>query len=110
MTIIYIYFSEGSPRGYPSRAVSVPAHGPTATAAPPLRLPHSSRPTRRAAASKPSLPRPSPSTEYECILCACCCTSCPSCWWNPEAYLGPVALLHAHRTARISTQRCAWVL
>ncbi|CAD5196718.1 unnamed protein product [Musa acuminata subsp. malaccensis] len=33
---------------------------------------------------------------YECILCACCWTSCPSCWWNPEVYLGPVALLHAH--------------
>ncbi|KAJ8510947.1 hypothetical protein OPV22_001381 [Ensete ventricosum] len=34
---------------------------------------------------------------YECILCACCSTSCPSYWWNPEAYLGPAALLHAHR-------------
>lgn len=34
---------------------------------------------------------------YECILCACCSTSCPSYWWNPEIYLGPAALLHAHR-------------
>ncbi|KAL8151026.1 hypothetical protein V2J09_020834 [Rumex salicifolius] len=34
---------------------------------------------------------------YECILCACCSTSCPSYWWNPEEYLGPAALLHAHR-------------
>ncbi|KAG6540995.1 hypothetical protein Mapa_017568 [Marchantia paleacea] len=34
---------------------------------------------------------------YECILCACCSTSCPSYWWNPEKYLGPAALLHAHR-------------
>ncbi|XP_057437430.1 succinate dehydrogenase [ubiquinone] iron-sulfur subunit 2, mitochondrial-like [Lotus japonicus] len=34
---------------------------------------------------------------YECILCACCSTSCPSYWWNPESYLGPAALLHANR-------------
>eukprot|EP00270_Netrium_digitus_P008963 TRINITY_DN2709_c0_g1_i1.p1 TRINITY_DN2709_c0_g1~~TRINITY_DN2709_c0_g1_i1.p1 ORF type:complete len:315 (+),score=51.42 TRINITY_DN2709_c0_g1_i1:59-946(+) len=34
---------------------------------------------------------------YECILCACCSTSCPSYWWNPEKYLGPAALLQAHR-------------
>ncbi|GAB2278897.1 Succinate dehydrogenase [ubiquinone] iron-sulfur subunit 2, mitochondrial [Dionaea muscipula] len=34
---------------------------------------------------------------YECILCACCSTSCTSYWWNPESYLGPAALLHAHR-------------
>lgn len=34
---------------------------------------------------------------YECILCACCSTSCPSYWWNMESYLGPAALLHAHR-------------
>jgi succinate dehydrogenase / fumarate reductase iron-sulfur subunit len=34
---------------------------------------------------------------YECILCACCSTSCPSYWWNPEKYLGPAALLHAYR-------------
>eukprot|EP00033_Pygsuia_biforma_P000904 GCRY01001044.1.p1 GENE.GCRY01001044.1~~GCRY01001044.1.p1 ORF type:complete len:258 (-),score=46.12 GCRY01001044.1:152-925(-) len=34
---------------------------------------------------------------YECILCACCSTSCPSYWWNPEKYLGPAVLLHAYR-------------
>ncbi|KAF3329464.1 succinate dehydrogenase [Carex littledalei] len=34
---------------------------------------------------------------YECILCACCSTSCPSYWWNPEKYLGPATLLHANR-------------
>ncbi|MFM8547258.1 MAG: succinate dehydrogenase iron-sulfur subunit, partial [Betaproteobacteria bacterium] len=32
---------------------------------------------------------------YECILCACCSTSCPSYWWNGERYLGPAALLQA---------------
>jgi succinate dehydrogenase / fumarate reductase iron-sulfur subunit len=34
---------------------------------------------------------------YECILCACCSTSCPSYWWQPERYLGPAALLQAYR-------------
>eukprot|EP00051_Salpingoeca_urceolata_P026938 m.479369 g.479369 ORF g.479369 m.479369 type:complete len:270 (+) comp21423_c0_seq1:49-858(+) len=34
---------------------------------------------------------------YECILCACCSTSCPSYWWNPEKYLGPAALMQARR-------------
>lgn len=34
---------------------------------------------------------------YECILCACCSTSCPSYWWNSERYLGPSALLQATR-------------
>ena len=34
---------------------------------------------------------------YECILCACCTTSCPSYWWNPEKYLGPATLLQARR-------------
>ncbi len=34
---------------------------------------------------------------YECILCACCTTSCPSYWWNGDKYLGPAALLHAYR-------------
>jgi succinate dehydrogenase / fumarate reductase iron-sulfur subunit len=34
---------------------------------------------------------------YECILCACCTTSCPSYWWNGERYLGPAALLQAYR-------------
>ena len=30
---------------------------------------------------------------YECILCACCSTSCPSYWWNPDRYLGPAVLM-----------------
>jgi len=34
---------------------------------------------------------------YECILCACCTTSCPSSWWHPESYLGPAALLQSYR-------------
>ena len=34
---------------------------------------------------------------YECILCACCTTSCPSYWWNGDKYLGPATLLHAYR-------------
>ena len=34
---------------------------------------------------------------YECILCACCSTSCPSYWWQPEKYLGPAVLLQAFR-------------
>ncbi len=34
---------------------------------------------------------------YDCILCACCSTSCPSYWWNPEKYLGPAVLLQAYR-------------
>ena len=34
---------------------------------------------------------------YECILCACCSTSCPRYWWNGDSYLGPAALLHAYR-------------
>ena len=34
---------------------------------------------------------------YECILCACCSTSCPSYWWNSDRYLGPAALLQAFR-------------
>ncbi|CDR95799.1 succinate dehydrogenase iron-sulfur subunit, putative [Babesia bigemina] len=34
---------------------------------------------------------------YECILCACCTTSCPSYWWNPEHYIGPAALMQAYR-------------
>lgn len=33
----------------------------------------------------------------ECILCACCSTSCPSFWWNPDKFLGPAALLQAYR-------------
>ena len=34
---------------------------------------------------------------YECILCACCSTSCPSYWWNQDRYLGPAVLLQAYR-------------
>ena len=34
---------------------------------------------------------------YECILCACCSTACPSFWWNPERFLGPAALLQSAR-------------
>jgi succinate dehydrogenase / fumarate reductase, iron-sulfur subunit len=34
---------------------------------------------------------------YECILCACCSSSCPSYWWNPDKFLGPAALLWAYR-------------
>ena len=34
---------------------------------------------------------------YECILCACCSTSCPSYWWNADRYLGPAILLQAYR-------------
>ena len=34
---------------------------------------------------------------YECILCACCSTSCPSYWWNADSYLGPAILLQAYR-------------
>jgi len=34
---------------------------------------------------------------YECILCACCSTSCPSYWWNGEKYLGPAVLMQAYR-------------
>lgn len=34
---------------------------------------------------------------YECILCACCSTSCPSFWWNPDQFIGPAGLLQAYR-------------
>ncbi len=34
---------------------------------------------------------------YECILCACCTSSCPSYWWNPEKFIGPAGLLNAYR-------------
>jgi succinate dehydrogenase / fumarate reductase, iron-sulfur subunit len=39
---------------------------------------------------------------YECILCACCSTSCPSYWWNSDRYLGPAALLQANRWVKDS--------
>ncbi|VDO07766.1 unnamed protein product [Haemonchus placei] len=34
---------------------------------------------------------------YECILCACCSSSCPSYWWNADKYLGPAVLMQAYR-------------
>lgn len=34
---------------------------------------------------------------YECILCACCSSACPSFWWNPEKFIGPAGLLWAYR-------------
>jgi len=34
---------------------------------------------------------------YECILCGCCSTACPSFWWNPDKFLGPAALLQSWR-------------
>jgi succinate dehydrogenase / fumarate reductase iron-sulfur subunit len=34
---------------------------------------------------------------YECILCACCSTACPSFWWNPEKFIGPAGLLQSYR-------------
>jgi succinate dehydrogenase (ubiquinone) iron-sulfur subunit len=51
---------------------------------------------------------------YECILCACCMTSCPSYWWNPEYYLGPAVLMQAYRWIadsrdQYTEERLAWV-
>ena len=34
---------------------------------------------------------------YECMLCACCSTACPSFWWNPDKFVGPAGLLQAYR-------------
>ena len=34
---------------------------------------------------------------YECILCACCSTACPSYWWNADKYLGPAVLMQAYK-------------
>ena len=36
---------------------------------------------------------------YECIMCACCSTACPSYWWNSDKYLGPAVLMQAYRCA-----------
>ncbi|MBQ4874992.1 MAG: succinate dehydrogenase iron-sulfur subunit [Rickettsiaceae bacterium H1] len=44
---------------------------------------------------------------YDCILCACCSTSCPSYWWNSDKYLGPAALLQANRWLNDSRDK-AW--
>lgn len=51
---------------------------------------------------------------YECILCACCMTACPSYWWNPEYYLGPAVLQQAYRWVADSrdqhtAERLAWI-
>ncbi|MDA8383474.1 MAG: succinate dehydrogenase iron-sulfur subunit [Betaproteobacteria bacterium] len=42
---------------------------------------------------------------YECMLCACCTTDCPSYWWNPDKFLGPAALLQAYRFIADSRDR-----
>ncbi|MDA8093551.1 MAG: succinate dehydrogenase iron-sulfur subunit [Betaproteobacteria bacterium] len=42
---------------------------------------------------------------YECMLCACCSTNCPSYWWNPDKFLGPAALLQAYRFIADSRDR-----
>jgi succinate dehydrogenase / fumarate reductase iron-sulfur subunit len=50
---------------------------------------------------------------YECILCACCSTSCPSYWWNGDRYLGPAILLQAYRwivDSRDETPARAWMI
>jgi len=44
---------------------------------------------------------------YECILCACCSTACPSFWWNPDKFLGPAALLQACRFLSDSRDQAA---
>jgi succinate dehydrogenase / fumarate reductase iron-sulfur subunit len=44
---------------------------------------------------------------YECILCGCCSTFCPSFWWNPEKFLGPQALLTAYRFLADSRDQAA---
>ena len=44
---------------------------------------------------------------YECILCACCSTSCPSFWWNPDKFLGPASLLQAWRFLADSRDQAA---
>lgn len=54
-----------------------------------------------------SLPCPLSSQDglYECILCACCSTSCPSYWWNGDKYLGPAVLMQV-RTDPLSPGWC----
>ena len=44
---------------------------------------------------------------YECILCACCSTSCPSFWWNPDKFVGPAELLQAYRFIADSRDQAA---
>jgi len=45
---------------------------------------------------------------YECILCACCSTSCPSYWWNSDKYLGPAVLMQAYRWMIDSRDQFGW--
>merc|ERR1712020_254261 len=51
---------------------------------------------------------------YECILCACCSTSCPSYWWNGDRYLGPAVLMQADRLDKLrdpfSVYRCHTIM
>lgn len=42
---------------------------------------------------------------YECILCACCTSSCPSYWWNPDKFIGPAGLIAANRFIRDSRDK-----
>ena len=49
---------------------------------------------------------------YECILCACCTSSCPSFWWNPEKFVGPAGLLQARRflaDSRDTATHIVWI-
>jgi succinate dehydrogenase / fumarate reductase iron-sulfur subunit len=66
---------------------------------------------RRAAAEKERLQSPHARAEldglYECILCACCSTSCPSFWWNPDKFVGPAGLLNAYRFIADSRDQAA---
>jgi len=62
------------------------------------------QPWLRTSTAPPDRERPQSEAErarldgvYECILCACCSTSCPSYWWNDDRYLGPAVLLQAYR-------------
>ncbi len=44
---------------------------------------------------------------YECVLCACCSTACPSFWWNPDKFVGPAGLLQAYRFLADSRDQAA---
>ena len=58
-------------------------------------LENSTAPERERLQSEPE--RAALNDLYDCVLCACCSTSCPSYWWNSERYLGPAVLLQAYR-------------
>jgi len=58
-------------------------------------LENSTSPERERLQSEPE--RAALNDLYDCVLCACCSTSCPSYWWNSERYLGPAVLLQAYR-------------